>query len=270
MEAATATKDAAEVKRIRAVGKKTMAVVGGVEDFLTSHRAKNGYLVKKDGARLTVGDVKQRINFLLMENDIVNAEGVVIFAIGRDAGVPHSSGNPRDPIALGKTIVFDIFPAEPGGGYYFDFTRTWCVGYAPDHVQKAYADVLHVFNTVKKALKPGALTRTYQKLTCDLFEARGHPTIQSNPQTTDGYVHSLAHGLGLHVHETPYFSDVEGNTDRTDPGVVFTWEPGLYYPDHPQGGFGVRLEDTLWLNPATLKFETLANYSKELVLKAKK
>lgn len=269
MEAATATKDADEVKRIRAVGKKTVAVVGGVEEFLTSHRAKNGYLVKKDGSRLTVGDVKQRINFLLMENGIVDAEGGTIFAIGRDAGVPHSRGNPRDPIALGKSIVFDIFPAEPAGGYFFDFTRTWCVGYAPEPVQKAYDDVLYVFNTVKKTLKPGELTRVYQKLTCDLFEARGHPTIQSDPQTTAGYVHSLAHGLGLHVHETPFFRDVDGNPDRVDPGVVFTWEPGLYYPDHPQGGFGVRLEDTLWLNPATLKFETLANYSKELVLKVK-
>lgn len=270
MEAATTTKDADEVKRIRAVGKKTMAVVGGIEDFLTAHRARKGYLVKQDGSRLTIGDVKQRINLLLMENGIVDAEGGTIFAIGRDAGVPHSRGNPRDPIALGKSIVFDIFPAEPGGGYFFDFTRTWCLGYAPDHVQQAYDDVLYVFKAVKKTLKPGESTRVYQRLTCDLFEARGHPTIQSNPQTTDGYVHSLAHGLGLHVHETPFFRDVDGSPDRVDPGVVFTWEPGLYYPDHPQGGFGVRLEDSIWLNPATLKFETLANYSKDLVLKVKK
>jgi Xaa-Pro aminopeptidase len=48
-----------------------------------------------------------------MAEDIVDPEGGVIFAIGRDAGVPHSRGRERDPIALGKTIVFDIFPAEP-------------------------------------------------------------------------------------------------------------------------------------------------------------
>ena len=41
----------------------------------------------------------------------------------------------------------------------------------------------------------------YQERTCQLFEAQGHPTILSNPQTQDGYVHSLGHGLGLHVHE---------------------------------------------------------------------
>jgi Xaa-Pro aminopeptidase len=37
-----------------------------------------------------------------------------IFAIGRDAGVPHSSGNPADLMRLGQTIVFDIYPAEAG------------------------------------------------------------------------------------------------------------------------------------------------------------
>jgi Xaa-Pro aminopeptidase len=83
-------------------------------------------------------------------------------------------------------------------------------------------------------------------------------------------VHALAHGVGLHIHEAPAFRDLEGNTDRLDPGVVITFEPGLYYPDHPAGGFGVRIEDCIWLNPETLKFETLASYSKELVLPIRK
>ncbi len=263
------TKDAEEIKRIRAVGRQTMSVVGGTQEFLTWHRARNGYLVKKDGARLTVGDVKLHINRLLMERGIVDAEGGTIFAIGRDAGVPHSRGNERDPIALGKTIVFDIFPAEAGGGYFYDFTRTWCLGYAPDHVQAAYAEVLTIFKRTLKALKPGALCRDYQKLTADFFEARGHPTIQSNPQTTDGYVHSLGHGIGLQIHERPGTADLEGNTATLDPGTVITIEPGLYYPDHPKGGFGVRLEDSVWLNPQTLKFEVLAKYPYDLVLEVK-
>ena len=102
-----------------------MKVVGATEDFLTSHRAKDGYLVKADGSRLTVGDVKAHIRQALTAENIVDAESGTIFAIGRDAGVPHSRGRDKDPIALGKTIVYDIFPAEPGGGYFFDFTRTW-------------------------------------------------------------------------------------------------------------------------------------------------
>ena len=261
---AAATKDAEEIKRIRAVGKKTMNIVAGTQEFLTSHKARNGYLVRQDGSRLTVGDVKRRIRELHMQENVVDTE--VIFAIGRDAGVPHSRGEDRDPIALGQTIVYDIFPQEAGGGYFFDFTRTWCLGYAPPEVEQAYEDVLGAFKMVTKALRPGGLCRNYQKLACDFFEQRGHPTIQMNYETTSGYVHSLGHGLGLQVHESPSTRDVEGNADRLDPGVVITVEPGLYYPEK---GFGVRLEDSVWLNPQTLKFETLASYPKDLVLKVR-
>lgn len=266
---ARGTKDAAEIGRIRAVAKKTLAVVAETQEFITSHRARNGVLVKKDGARLTVGDVKRRINLKLAEQGIVDAEGGVIFAIGRDAGVPHSRGNDRDPLTLGRTIVFDIFPAEPGGGYFYDFTRTWCLGYAPDHVLAAYEDVRAAYSRALKAFRSNALASEYQKMTCDFFESRGHPTIQSDPETTRGYVHSLGHGLGLSVHEWPSLSDYEGNEAKLLPGAVFTVEPGLYYPDHPKGGFGVRLEDSVWLNPKTLKFEVLAKYPMDLVLPVK-
>ena len=266
LDLAMATKDAAEVKRIRAAGRKTVKVVAATEEFLLSHRAEKGVLVKKDGSRLTVGDVKGHIRQSLLQQGVVDAEDGPIFAIGRDGGVPHARGTDRDPNALGKPIVFDIFPNEAGGGYFYDFTRTWCLGYAPPEVEKAYADVLAVFQQVVRALKPGELCRAYQKMTCDLLEARGHPTIQSQPQTTSGYVHSLGHGIGLRVHESPRMADVEGNNDRLDPGAVFTVEPGVYYPER---GFGIRIEDSLWLNPDTLKFETLANYSKRLVLPVK-
>jgi len=267
LDEAMLTKGPDEIRRMRAVGKKTMNVVAGTEDFLTSHRARGGYLVKKDGTRLTIGDVKRRIRQLLTDENLVDAEDGTIFSIGHDAGVPHSRGNPRDPLKLGQTIVYDIFPAEPGGGYYFDFTRTWCLGFAPPEVEQAYQDVLATFKGVMKALRPGELTRTYQALTCQLLEARGHPTAGSSPATTSGYVHSIAHGVGLRIHEAPSFSDTPDNEQRLEPGMVVTIEPGLYYPER---GYGIRIEDCVWLNPKNMKFEALANYSKELVLPVKK
>jgi Xaa-Pro aminopeptidase len=189
-----------------------------------------------------------------------------IFAIGRDAGVPHSRGEDRDPIALGKTIVYDIFPQEAGGGYFYDFTRTWCVGYAPPEVEQAYEEVFGIFKQVLKALKPNERCAVYQKMTVDYFEKRGHPTAQTNPETTEGYVHSLGHGIGLFIHESPSLADFEGNTDTLAPGSVVTVEPGLYYPSK---GFGIRIEDSVWLNPKTLKFEILAKYPYDLVLRVK-
>ena len=263
LQAAMLTKSPEEIRRIRAVGRKTMRVVAGTEEFLTSHRAKNGCLVKKDGSRLTIGDVKRRIRQMLTDENLVDAENGTIFAIGHDSGVPHSRGTDRDPLKLGQTIVYDIFPAEPGGGYYFDFTRTWCLGYAPPEVEQAYQDVLATFKALMRALRPGELCRTYQALTCELLEARGHPTIGSDPTTTSGYVHGIAHGVGLAIHEPPSFSDMPSNEARLEPGMVVTIEPGVYYPER---GFGVRIEDCVWLNPANMKFETLATYKKDLII----
>ena len=99
-----------------------------------------------------------------------------------------------------------------------------------------------------------------------LFEAQGHPTIRSHAGTQEGYVHSLGHGLGLDVHEQPWFSTFADTNDRLEPGSVFTIEPGLYYPDR---GMGVRLENTYYVTKDG-SIEILANYPMDLVLPVKK
>jgi Xaa-Pro aminopeptidase len=134
-------------------------------------------------------------------------------------------------------------------------------------VQQAYDDVLATYKSVMKALRPNEPCRIYQAMTSDMLEARGHPTLRSDPKTNSGYVHTLAHGLGLQVHEAPRFDDVLGNEARLEPGVVVTIEPGVYYPER---GYGVRIEDAVWLNPETLKFEVLSRYHKNLVLPVKR
>ncbi len=258
---ARATKDEAEVARIRRMGQITTTVVGRVADFLSSQRAKDGLLVDADGQPITIGEVKRRINLWLAELGAENPEGT-IFAQGRDAGIPHSTGDPDQPLCLGQTIVFDIFPCEAGGGYFYDFTRTWCLGYAPDEALALYEDVRAVYEQVMRQLQPGDLCKKYQERTCELFEAQGHPTVRSAPRTRQGYVHSLGHGLGLDVHEAPWFGSNASERDRLSPGVVVTIEPGLYYPGR---GMGCRLEDTVWVRPDGT-FEVLAEYPLDLVI----
>ena len=257
---ARVTKDDSEIERIRAMGRITTAVVGDVAGYLTSHNVKDGYLANREGEQLTIGNVKRKINLWLAMRGAENPEGS-IFAVGRDAGIPHSTGTDSDPIPVGQTIVFDIYPCETGGGYFYDFTRTWCLDHAPDEVLQIYEDVLEVYETVYAAIRPHKPCRDYQILTCELFEAKGHPSILSNPMTTDGYVHSLAHGIGLDVHEAPsFYTKFE---DVLLPGSVITVEPGLYYPDR---GLGVRIEDTAWMRPDGV-LETLVEFPKDLVLK---
>lgn len=259
------TKDAAEIDHIRQMGKITVAVVARTADYLTGFKAEKEMLAHPDGSPVTIGEVKNKINLWLAEARVENPEGT-IFAIGRDAGVPHSTGTAADVIRLGQTIVYDIFPCEAQGGYFYDFTRTWCLGYAPDAALRLYEQVKSVYETIFSELKVNSLFGDYQIRTCELFEAQGHPTLLHSPMTEEGYVHSLGHGVGLNIHEKPWASS--SNTSASDvlaPGAVFTLEPGLYYPDQ---GMGVRIEDTLQVTPEG-KFEILVDYSKDLILPVK-
>lgn len=261
---ARATKENDEIGRIRRMGKITTSVVGNTADFLSSHKVKDEMLIKLDGYPLTIGDVKRKINLWLAEFGAENPEDT-IFSIGRDAGVPHSNGNPNDILRLGQTIVFDIFPCEAGGGYFYDFTRTWCIGYAPEKVFRLYEQVKEVYNKITSEIRTGINANFYQERTCELFEKMGHQTIRQNNLITSGYVHSLGHGVGLNVHEKPWFGKPEDDTNIIQPGSIFTIEPGLYYPEE---GMGVRLEDT-YAADMEGKITRLAEFPLDLVLPIK-
>jgi Xaa-Pro aminopeptidase len=260
------TKDDVEVARIRQMGAVTTTVVKMVQDYLTSCNVREDeVLLKEDGSPLTIGDVKGKIALWLAERGAISAEGL-IFAIGRDAGVPHSAGDPQDLMTLGKTIVFDIFPAEDGGGYFYDFTRTWSLGYATPEAQALYDQVQEIYNKVIENLDLNASFIEYQRMTCEYFESKGHKTQLSTTSPLDGYVHSLGHGVGLDIHERPGSRLTAGQDNILKPGVVITIEPGLYYPDK---GMGFRIEDTYWVRPDG-KVELLAEYPYDFVLPMKK
>jgi Xaa-Pro aminopeptidase len=259
------TKDDAEVARIRRMGMITTTVVGRVADYLTSCQVRNDeLLLGEDGTPLTIADVKSRIDLWLAELGAGNPEGT-IFAIGRDSGIPHSIGTPTDLLRLGQTIVFDIYPCEAGGGYFYDFTRTWSLGYATPQAQKLYDEVKTVFEKVRDNLDLNAPFKDYQRLVCEEFEKNGHQTPLHTPAPVEGYVHSIGHGVGLNIHERPFSRLTSSDDNILKPGVVITSEPGLYYPEK---GMGVRIEDTFWVRPDGI-MEVLAEYPYDFVLKMK-
>lgn len=261
LDIARATKDAFEVEHIKDVADRTRTVVERTIQFLREHRVVSDVLLQEDGSPLTIGCVHRAINQFLAELRLEDPEGF-IFSIGRDAAVPHSRGNPEDRIELGRSIVFDIFPREAGGGYFFDLTRTFCLGYAPPEVERAYQDVLECVQMLTSAYAIGVETKRYQQMACSFFEQRGHPTVGSEPGTEDGYVHGVGHGIGLGIHEEPSFRDVPMNDVVLMPGHVFTCEPGLYFPER---GFGVRIEDVIWVDGTGEKHD-LTLFPYELVI----
>ncbi len=258
---ARATKEPGEVERIRNMGKATIHVAEKLVDFLTHSPVRGGVLFDGMDQPLTVSVVKNKINSWLSEEGAENPEGT-IFSLGRDTAVPHSAGNPTDAVRLGVPIIFDFFPCEKGRGYFHDFTRTWCLGYAPDEVHRIYEDVLEVYQRLISEIRINEPFYRYHKMTCELFEEKGHPTLMTKVGTQDGFVHGLGHGVGLEVHELPYYHAAEDEKNSLKPGSVFAVEPGLYYPDMR---IGVRLENTFWMRPEG-KLENLADFPLDLVL----
>ncbi|HEY2324536.1 MAG TPA: M24 family metallopeptidase [Thermoanaerobaculia bacterium] len=214
---------------IAGVGERTEQVVDDVRAALRDF---------KPG--LKIGDLKAIVREGILRRGMLE-DHETILSHGRDAGVPHSRGDANDVIREGVPIVLDIFPLDRETGYFFDLTRTFCVGRIPDELRRIHADVLEAFERSRDSMKPGTPAIDYQNAVCDFFEAKGYATTRTAPATLEGYVHSLGHGVGLDIHEKPSFGMGATNLDTVDEGDVVTIEPGLYFPDRE---LGVRIEDT--------------------------
>lgn len=218
-----------EIEAIRSVGERTEQVIDGVRRLLRD---------PKPG--MTLGDLKTFVTSEITRLGMIE-DHETILSQGRDAGVPHSRGDASAPLRPSVPLVLDIFPADRTSGYFFDTTRTFCVGPIPPELERMHAEVLEAFERARDAVRPGQPASSYQALVCDYFEAKGHATLRSNPSTVAGYVHGLGHGVGLDIHEKPSFALNPQNHDLIETGDIITIEPGLYYPDRE---IGIRIEDT--------------------------
>jgi len=262
IEEAMLTKDADEIARIKSVAERTNVVMQIAWDFISGLRRDGDYLVDEDGARVTIGDVKDLVRRELMARGLEDTN--MIFAQGRDAGFPHSRGEADMPLQVGRAIVFDLFPRELGGGYHHDMTRTWCIGYAPPEIREIHDAVMEAFDISVETFGLNKPTHLMQEAVQDYFENAGHPTTRSQPSTMEGYVHTLGHGVGIDIHEPPSISHLRRD-DICQIGNILTIEPGLYYPER---GFGVRVED-LFVVDEKGELVSLTPFPKDLVIPLK-
>lgn len=258
------TKSPEEVELMRDVGRRACAVMQSVVDYIKAGHAQDGGVVDAQGQPITIGMVRSYMRREMAAQGIEDPENT-IFAQGHDSALPHATGDDAAQLQLGQPIVFDFFPRQIGGGYFHDMTRTFAIGYAPPELQELYDTVKGSFDLVMSEFEVGAPTMPYQNMVCKFFEDRGHPTIGSQYPIEEGYIHSLGHGIGLEVHEDFGFPSLQDRGDVIVPGVVFTVEPGLYYPGRDMG---VRLEDTVYCHPDGT-FESLTPFPMELVIPMK-
>jgi len=234
---ARATKDAAEIAAIRHASKGVTTAYGKLRAHLATLR-RDGEHFTNGGGRVTLGQLRALLHTEFLAHGLEGGESIV--SQGRDAGVPHNRGNDDEPLRAGAPVIVDIFPGEAGGGYFSDFTRTFCMGKASPELRRVYDDVHGAFRQTMDTLRVGEPCREYQEKTCAYFEERGHATLRTDQTTQEGYCHGLGHGVGLAVHEAPRLGGPPSNTQKLEAGMVVTVEPGLYYPSK---GLGVRIED---------------------------
>lgn len=181
-----------------------------------------------------------------------------IVASGRDSAEPHHHG--VGVIQMNTSIVIDIYPRSLSSGFYADMTRTICKGEPSPELVNLYETVVLAQELAFQMIQPGVAAKDVHIAIADYFKNAGFNTGGQGKEFTFayGFVHTLGHGIGQAVHESPSISPKSDALLQI--GDIITIEPGLYYPNIG----GVRMEDMVVVTENG--FENLTKYKKQFVL----
>ena len=191
----------------------------------------------------------QAATFLDFRMRELGASGVsfdIISAAGERSAMPHATPSDR-VISAGDALTLDFGCLYDH--YVSDMTRTIYAGHVSDKEREIYETVLKANQALIAAAKDGLGFRDFDKIPRDVIEAAGYGQY---------FTHGIGHGIGLDIHEEPYFSQM--SKEAIQAGMVLTDEPGIYI----EGLSGVRIEDDLLITETGCEVLTLA--PKELIV----
>lgn len=159
-----------------------------------------------------------------------------IVAAGPNGAIPHYRAGDR-VLVKGDLVVLDF-----GGmfhGYAVDLTRTITLGPATARQRRLLEDVGAAQDAGFGAIRAGVPATDIDRATRESMGKAG---------LAEAFGHGTGHGLGLEVHERPRVAPFRAElpSELLEPGMVFTIEPGAYFPDWG----GVRIEDDAALTQA--------------------
>jgi Xaa-Pro aminopeptidase len=180
-----------------------------------------------------------------------------IVASGDNATILHYVEN-RGRLEPGQLVLIDA--GTELHGYASDVTRTYPVGGRFEGaVRDVYEIVLRAQEAALAEVCPGASLRALHDhavrvlveglLELGALEGEADELIEGEAYRPF-YMHTTSHWLGLDVHDVGDYH-LEGKPRRLEPGMVFTVEPGLYFPSRDERtpeqfrGIGVRIEDNV-------------------------
>lgn len=195
-----------------------------------------------DGEPLTCERLKEGVARAFILNGCGGDD--VIVAHGYQTCVGHHSGSGQ--VMEGEPVTVDLCPRDPESGCYTDITRTFVKGPVNDELALYHRIVKQSIDAVHAAIRPGLPVAELHRIACEPIAAAGQPTrLTKRPGEvlSEGFFHSLGHGVGLEIHEPPTLDQVD---DVLVAGDVIAVEPGCYR----QGFGGVRLEDLVLVTEA--------------------
>ena len=177
---------------------------------------------------VTERDVALELEFFMRKR---GSEGVAFNTIavsGPASSRPH--GVPSD-IKLRQGFLTMDFGARIDG-YCADMTRTVVIGKADEEMKRLYTTVL--------SAQEAALSKIHEGMRCRDADEIARLIIR-NAGYGEAFGHSLGHGVGLLVHESPSLSPKAKENSVLKRGNVVTVEPGIYL----EGRYGCRIEDLI-------------------------
>ena len=174
---------------------------------------------------MTEKDVADELHYLVSKEGAEAMSFGTIVGSGPRGALAHAFPTEKK-IENGDMVVVDFGVMKDG--YCSDMTRTLLFGdVSPEHMR--------IFNLVRESqqcafekIGPGVSSKVVE-------DAHRVPFFREN---LDSYaLRGLGHGIGLQIHECPRVQI--GRETILRPGMIFTVEPGLYFP----GDCGVRIED---------------------------
>ena len=238
VEKARETKDNDEIEEIKTVQAINEKITSQVIDLIADSDVGSNRILQLKGEALTVGRLKSFFGTKLLEKGCLAEEDIIV-ACGTKSSDPHYMGDPEDKLKADQPIILDVYPRSIQKRYWTDMTRTVVKGKAPDKLKQMFDAVFEAKNASLDAIQAGALGSQVYDVCCDILEKAGYETTRGGKNVTAGMTHSLGHGVGLQIHESPRMNEL--STFPLKEHNVVTVEPGLY---DPQIG-GVRLEDII-------------------------
>lgn len=237
VELARTVKDDYEVQLFRKAGALLSEVTRDVLGFVTAGQSERELALLIDTAIRRAGFEKPAFE--------------TIVASGPNAALPHARPGERT-LREGDLVVLDF-----GGvydSYCVDLTRTVVVGPPSPRAREVHAAVREAHDRAIAAVAPGQSRFAIDAAARDWLTGVGMGAA---------FGHGTGHGLGIEVHEEPRISkrspNVDSSREAVAPGMVFTIEPGAYFP----GWGGVRIEDDVLVTATGV--ELLTQVTTELV-----